>query len=180
MLNSLPSVAKVILMIEECPAMSVENVEIYAERNTLKIEKQIGFGIHGKVFALQHRGAQYVTVAKIFEEESPYERERDVYFRFTDLGITEIGRFSVPILIDYDDELLILQMTTVERPFCLDFASAYLDELPTYFPPFDENWHLDKENQFGSEDWPEVLAVVRELESLGILQTDVSPSNIAL
>lgn len=71
-------------------------------------------------------------------------------------------------------------MTLVTRPFCLEFASAYLDELPAYFPPFDENWHTEKENQFGNEDWPEVLAVVRELESLGIFQTDVSPSNIAL
>jgi hypothetical protein len=160
--------------------MSFDNVEIYAQRNTLKIEKQIGFGIHGKVFALLNRKLQYFTVAKVFEEESPYERERDVYFRLTELDVTEIGRFSVPILVDYDDELLILHMTTVERPFCLDFASAYLDELPAYFPPFGPEWHEEKENQFGSEYWPEVLAVVRELESLGIYQTDVSPSNIAL
>ncbi|MEM6279009.1 MAG: hypothetical protein AAF733_05995 [Verrucomicrobiota bacterium] len=86
----------------------------------------------------------------------------------------------MPVLVDYSEDLFILRMTIVERPFCLDFASAYLDELPPYFPPFDESWHLEKENQFGSERWPEVLAVVRELESLGIFQTDVSPSNIAL
>ena len=160
--------------------MAGENIEIYAKRNTLDIEKQIGFGIHGKVFTVLTSSTGYRMAIKEFEDEAPYERERDVYFHLAETSTEMIGKFHVPILVDYDDDLLILQMTVVKRPFCLDFASAYLDELPVYFPPFGPEWHAEKENQFGSEHWPEVLACVRELESLGIYQTDVSPSNIAL
>ena len=71
-------------------------------------------------------------------------------------------------------------MTLVPRPFVLDFASAYLDELPAWFPPFSREWWADKENQFGSEDFEKVREVLTELEVLGIFQTDVSPSNIAV
>lgn len=160
--------------------MAGENVEIYAKRNTLEIEKQIGFGIHGRVFTVFSRRSGYRMAIKEFEDEAPYERERDVYFRLAETETDMIGKFHVPQMVDHDDELLLLHMTVVKRPFCLDFASAYLDELPAYFPPMGQEWQDEKEDQFGSEHWPEVLACVRELESLGIYQTDVSPSNIAL
>ncbi|MDF1740753.1 MAG: hypothetical protein P1U86_16455 [Verrucomicrobiales bacterium] len=146
----------------------------------MDLGKQIGFGIHGRVFTVIGRTGNWLTAAKVFEDEAPFERELAVYHRLEESKIIRIGSFAVPLLIDFDTEEKIIEMTLVDRPFCLDFASAYLDELPAYFPPFDQAWHSDKENQFGSEHWPEVLAAIRELESLGIYQTDVSPSNIAL
>ncbi len=160
--------------------MTLESLEKYANRNTLTIGKQIGFGIHGTVYTLLSQEGRAPTAAKLFEDETPFEREVAVYRRLKDLEIYQVGNFNIPSLLGVDQEDLVLHISIVPRPFCLDFASAYLDELPDYFPPFDEAWHADKENQFGSEHWPEVLAAVRELESLGIYQTDVSPSNIAL
>lgn len=146
----------------------------------LNVGTQIGFGIHGRVFTFISIRTGYRTAVKAFDDLGPFERELAVYLRLRDLKISAVGIFTIPTLIDFDEESLLLRMTLVPRPFCLDFASAYLDELPAYFPPFGPEWHAEKEAQFGSEHWPEVLAAVRELESHGIYQTDVSPSNIAL
>ena len=165
---------------EEWPGMSLEVLERYAEDNMLEVDRQIGFGIHGRVYALISPSTRLESAVKLFDDESGFERELAVYQRLQENEIQWLGKFSVPLLLDFDEAVPLIHMTIVQRPFCLDFASAYLDELPSYFPPFDENWHREKENQFGSEKWPEVLSVVRELESLGIFQTDVSPSNIAL
>ena len=167
-------------MMEEWQDMVPEELQSYAQSNMLKVEKQIGFGIHGRVFLINSLIEENFSVAKVFDDDVYFERELAVYLRLRDLKIQKVGRFHVPGLVGFDPRCRLIEMTLVTRPFCLDFASAYLDELPSYFPPFDEDWHQDKENQFGSDSWPEVLAVVRELESLGICQTDVSPSNIAL
>lgn len=167
-------------MIEECPGMSSVDLDKYAESNTLVVERQIGFGIHGRVFSMRSEINQFRTAVKIFENETPFGRELAVYQRLQAQDVCRIGRFHVPLLVDFAPDLLLIRMTLVQRPFCLDFASAYLDELPDWFPPFDENWYREKEAQFGNENWPVILAAVRELQSLGIYQTDVSPSNIAL
>ena len=160
--------------------MTLEALKSYADSNTLRLGNQIGFGIHGRVHTLFSDENRAATAVKLFEDEAAFEREVAVYQRLKDLKIVRIGAFNVPILLDFVQVDFILHISIVPRPFCLDFASAYLDELPAYFPPFDQAWHADKENQFGSEHWPEVLAAIRELESHGIFQTDVSPSNIAL
>jgi hypothetical protein len=40
--------------------------------------------------------------------------------------------FNVPQLIGFDDELHVIEMTVVKRPFVLDFAAAYLDVRPEF------------------------------------------------
>jgi hypothetical protein len=83
-------------------------------------------------------------------------------------------------LIRADGELLVLEMTVVERPYLLDFAGAYLDEAT---PQFDdevwETWEADKREKFG-ERWSEVKAVLAALEDYGIYMLDVNPGNVAL
>ena len=70
-------------------------------------------------------------------------------------------------------------MTMVTRPFCLDFAAAFLDEIPSHYPPLDAAWLAEKREQFG-EDWEKVRLVLEKLKSIGIIQTDVSPTNISV
>ena len=76
-----------------------------------------------------------------FEHRSvePYLRERAVYERLRDAGVSEILGFNVPQLIRFDDELRIIEMSIVARPFVLDFAGAWLDTPPD-FP--EETWDL--------------------------------------
>jgi len=100
-----------------------------------------------------------------------------VYRRLAELGIAEILGFNVPQFISADDELLVIAMTIITRPFVLDFASAYLERPPRFPPDVLVQWEEDKREQFG-ERWETVLRILAELRALGIHQLDASPSNI--
>ncbi len=86
--------------------------------------------------------------------------------------------FHVPQLIRFDDELRVIEMTIVTRPFLLDFAGAYLDFPPQFSEEIWAHWQLEKREQF-EDRWPTVQAVLAALEELDIHMVDVSPSNIA-
>ena len=103
--------------------------------------------------------------------------ERDVYLRLRDLGIDLIQEHNVPQLIDYDDELLVIEMSVVVRPFVLDFGGAYLDRPPDYDEAILEEWRRQKEEQF-EENWPKAESILAELRSHGIYVADVNPGNI--
>lgn len=155
-----------------------ERLSGFARANNLQVIRQMGFGIHGRVF--QVAAPRSTAVVKVFESDDGYQRERDVYLRLREAEVTEIEGCNVPGLLEFSNELRLLQISLVIRPFCLDFAAAYLDALPSYFPPMGEEWEAEKREQFGEEDWPKVLRVLDELESYGIYQTDVTPTNISV
>ena len=46
-------------------------------------------------------------------------------------------------------ELLIVEMTVVARPLVLDFAGAYLDQVPEFPAGVLEDWEAAKQEQFG-------------------------------
>lgn len=150
----------------------------FAESRKLSIVRRIGFGIHGQIFAV--RGSTpFLTVVKVFETDEAYQRELDVYLRLRDAEILIISGCAVPVFIGSSDVQLTIWMTMVSRPYCLDFAAAYLDELPVGFPPMNAEWLVEKREQFGKE-WDRVCEVLAGLESLGIFQTDVTPANISV
>ena len=93
-------------------------------------------------------------------------------------GIGEIVGFNIPDLLGADDELRIIEMSLVARPFVLDFAGAYLDNAPEFSEEIWADWHAQKQEQFGRR-WPEVERVLFALRRLGIHLVDVTPSNIA-
>lgn len=98
----------------------------YAERTQLAIGGQLGFGVHGIVYKVQRQYQTGEWAIKVHEREADYCRERDVYLRLETLGVSEIRGCNVPELVDFDDKLLLIEMTVVPRPFILDFAGAYL------------------------------------------------------
>ena len=114
---------------------------------------------------------------KIHERSRPYFRERDVYLRLRDIGISEVEGHHVPELIDYDDDLLAIEITVVVRPFVLDFGGAYLDNPPDYDEEVLEQWERDKQEQF-EENWPHAASILETLKSYGIYVADVNPGNI--
>ena len=154
-----------------------ERLRAFARAGNLQVFRQMGFGVHGRVFMVG--GGLSPTVVKVCAEEEPYRRERNAYLRLRERGIDQLMGFHVPGLISCSDELRVLHMSLVTRPFCLDFAAAYLDSLPSDFPAMDFEWESAKLEQFGSEKWELVEGVLGELRSLGIYQTDVSPTNIS-
>jgi hypothetical protein len=144
----------------------------YATIRNLELGEQLGFGVHGIVFATNRKSA-----IKIHAQEAAYRRELNVYVRLREHGVERIREFSVPQLIDSDDSLLAIEMGIVTPPFVLDYAAAYLDDPPEFSEKILIEWEAEKREQF-EQRWPEVQSLLRALEVLGIYQTDVSPNNV--
>jgi hypothetical protein len=138
--------------------------------------RRLGSGIHGIVFLMRSERGDWRAV-KILGLCAAFERECEVYGRLRGLGVTEIRGHQVPILLRVDDALLAIEMSVVERPFVLDFASAYLDFPPKFAEGAME--HLDEEmrENFGFH-YEDARRILEELEEHGIYQTDPSPRNI--
>lgn len=155
----------------------IANVEAYVARRRLRLLERIGFGIHGIVFMVEGNAELGTAALKVHSAREPYVREREVYERLREMGVTEIRGFDVPSLLDCDDELLALKMTLVMPPFVLDFAGAYLDFPPQFSDEVWADWERKNQEQFGG-DWPMAQIILDDLRDIGIHMLDPSPSNI--
>ena len=153
----------------------------YAARHGLSVGEHIGFGVHGTVFVTESQMASgpVKAVIKAHERKEPYLRERDIYQRLQRHGVERIRGCHVPRLLRFDDELLVIEMTLVTRPFVLDFARAHLDQPLEFSEEVMADWLADKKEQFGAR-WPEVQAILRALQAYGVHMEDVTPGNISL
>ncbi len=156
-----------------------QRAERYCEEHGLFLGRPLGSGVHGSVFAVASQSETGGRSAiKVHERQRDYCRERDVYRRLLERGVTAIRGCTVPEMLACDDQLLVIEMTIVTRPFVLDFAGAYLDSRPDFSPEVLAEWREDKQEQFGPR-WPEVQAILRSLEGYGVYLVDVNPGNIA-
>lgn len=155
-----------------------QRAEAYALKNNLRLAERLGHGIHGIVYAAESNSRPGNVAIKAHRSEEGYCRERDVYLRLQELGIEEIFGLNVPRLTRFDDELWIVEMTIVSRPFLLDFAGAYLEPPPQFSDEIWQEWESEKRDQF-EHRWPKVREVMDALEQWDIYMIDVSPSNIA-
>ena len=156
----------------------IRNAQVYAARHQLRLAERLGFGIHGIIFVAENNSQGGKTAIKAHRSREPYQRECEVYERLRSAGVSEILGFNVPQIIRSDDELRVIEMTVVARPFVLDFAGAYLDVPPEFPEEAWAEWEAEKKEQFEAR-WPKVQAVLAALEELDIHMVDVSPSNIA-
>ena len=151
----------------------VRRSQEFAERHSLRINSRLGYGKDGTVWAISDS-----TALKVFRREERFARERAVYQRLEFHDVASIGGHNVPRLIGFDTTLLAIQMTIVERPFLLDFASAYLDGTAPVFPDdVMQEWLEDKKEQFGA-NWQKAASVLAGLRKYGIQMTDIHPGNI--
>jgi hypothetical protein len=151
--------------------IALQNATTYAARHNLRLADRLGFGIR------EHESKHDRSAIKAYNSAEFYLRERAVYQRLREAGVTELLGFHVPQFIGADDELYVIEMTIVTRPFVLDFAGAYLDHRPEFSEEAWAEWELNKQEQFG-DGWKTVLSVIDAFEQLGIYLVDVSPSNI--
>ncbi len=146
---------------------------VYASRRSVLLKHQLGYGADGTIFS-----TSVASAVKAFIRQEPYERELACYRRLMDRQVLDVRGHHVPQLINWDDELLIIEMTIVQQPFLLDFASAYLGVAPDFPPEVIEHWHMEKSEQFG-ERWEDVLRILAVLRGhYGIHLLDVNPGNI--
>ena len=145
----------------------------FAAKNDLALEEQLGYGVHGIVWSTDQK-----SVVKVHgSHRLYYERERDIYLRLREHDVRKVLEFHVPRLWVFDDELMALEIAIVQPPFVLDFAGAYLDQLPDFSPELLAEWEADKQEQFG-EFWSRARAVIAAFRRYGVYLSDVSPSNI--
>jgi len=86
--------------------------------------------------------------------------------------------FPNVLFFGFDDELRVIEMTIVARPFVLDFAGAYLDVRPEFPEDVWIAWEAEKREQF-EQRWRVVQAILEGFEEFGIYLLDVTPGNIA-
>jgi hypothetical protein len=117
------------------------------------------------------------TAVKAFERQANYTIELECYKRLTSAGVTAFGRFSVPRLVGFNDELWIIEIEIVFPPFIIDFAKSYLDSPPDYSPEVlaeDE----ERNREVFEDRWREVKSLLWALRQHGIYYMDAKPGNI--
>lgn len=147
-------------------------------RKNLRLDSTLGTGVQGSVWSTIFQSRSSHSAVKVHDAEHTYRRERDAYLVLREYNVTRVRDCTVPRLIDHDDDLLILEMSIVQRPFCLDFGGAYLD----YPPDFPEHVLEDVDRQHRElfeDDYDEMKTVLRELEKLDVYMIDVHPGNIS-
>ena len=159
-----------------------KRAEQYLAHRYLTFDSCLGVGTQGSVFVFNipsqtDNGLADQIAVKFHDAEIAYDRELGVYLRLRDLGIEDVCGHMVPQLIDFDDELLAIEMTIVSPPFCLDFGGAYLDRPPDYSPEVWADWREMKSEAF-EDNWPYVEKILAEFKSFGIHIADVNPGNI--
>ena len=155
-----------------------QRAETYATRKNLALDASLGTGIQGSVWSTIFKSRSGHSAIKVHDAEHTYRRERDIYLRLREYNVDYVRDCSVPRLLDHDDQLLILEMTIVKRPFCLDFGGAYLDYAPAYPDDILADEDL-KQRELFEDDYAEMKAVLHELEKFDIYMLDVHPGNIS-
>lgn len=136
------------------------------------MKHRLGFGKDGGVFSTSAASA-----VKAFERRDAFGCELACYLRLRKLGVDQVLGHHVPQLLDWDEELVVIEMTFVGAPFLLDFAGVRLDK-PCDFPPeVMEQWAEETREKFG-ERWPDVVAILDALTRYGIYMLDVHPGNV--
>ncbi len=149
------------------------NVARYAAQRGIQIEGVLGAGKDGTVY-----DTNLETAVKLHAVAENYARERDVYLRLLDCEITKICGLCVPVLRNYDDNLLIIEMTTVTPPYLLDFASAWLDKPPDFPQEVIDEWHERLCESFGDR-FPDIMNVLESLANdAGVYMLDIHPHNV--
>jgi hypothetical protein len=98
----------------------------YAARHHLVLVEPLGSGAHGTVHVAELESKHEQSAIKAFNAREFYFRERAAYERLREAGVSEVLGFHVPQLIRLDNDLHVIEMTIVTRPFVLDFAGLTL------------------------------------------------------
>jgi hypothetical protein len=139
----------------------------------MQLERTLGFGREAKVYV-----ASEGTAIKVHDDPNAFQTELLCYLRLMSHDISQVLGHNLPKLSDADEQLLVLEMSIVERPFLLDFGAARLDSAPDFPPEVLETWEQEKIEQFG-DNWPHAAAIIDWMRrNMGIYLLDIHPGNI--
>ena len=117
------------------------------------------------------------TVVKVHRYHERFQKELATYRRLAERKIVRLKGFEFPQLVNYDEELHILELSIVSPPYILDFAEVGLGKKPGNFDL--ERIEAQQSKQFGN-DWPDVKRLLEALMQVGIYYDDVHNRNIRL
>lgn len=146
----------------------------------LKLGPRLGNGKDGIVYST-FGSSQGPTAVKALARADLYRRELACYRRLAERAVCRPVRVcghNVPQLLGHNDELLVIKMTIVTRPYVLDFASAYLDHPPEFPAEFTEERNAHWADIF-EKRWPAVQVIMAEFRRDGIHLLDPSHKTIA-
>lgn len=156
----------------EIPAELQHRCNAYCQQYEREIEGLRGWGLHGYVWQTTQDG-----ILKVFFQQSSFRQELAVYLRLQARQVDRLQGFQIPILLNYDKDLFILELSYVRPPFVLDFADATLDTPPLELDVDSAEWISEKRSVYGQR-WPDVSRLLDALRHLGIFYTDVHSENI--
>jgi hypothetical protein len=137
------------------------------------IQGGLGSGIDGIVYQTSKS-----TAIKVHGSKVGYFKELRAYQRLLAHDIDAVAGFSVPRLLNYSDELAIIELTIVQPPCVIDFVSTYVDQPPDFTDEVWEQWKRNKKEEFGDK-WDEAAKVFYALrKSCSIYYMDLSPRNV--
>jgi len=150
----------------------------YIDARNAQILEQLGEGKDGHVFRIAHGSPLGTSAVKIFFNGEIYERERDAYFRLQLHDAYIIQGLNIPQLIDFDDILQVIEISIVQPPYIVDFASAYLDEPPDFGADRTEEAR-EKIRELFDDRANDVFSVLDQMQNAyGIWYFDAQPGNI--
>lgn len=149
---------------------------MYASSKQLAMPSELPFdgGDDGSVWYTDND-----TVIKAFLRTENYTHELTCYQRLKAGGITrKVRDFNVPELLDFWDDLLVIEMTPVFPPYILDFGKAYLAD-PRFPDHVLEEWH-ERMRFWWGDNVGEVRTALATLRRCGIWYYDAKPGNVML
>jgi hypothetical protein len=156
----------------EIPSNVLSRRDDFCESRSRSVVDLRGWGVDGYIWQTDKD-----SVVKVFRRSQQFVQERDVYLRLRQRQLYQLQGFRIPRLLDFDDDLLVLELTYIRPPYVLDFAGAALDRPPPGFDPHDADWITEQRRKFG-KDWPDVQRLLDALRQYGIYYTDVHTQNI--
>src|SRR2546425_8539165 len=91
----------------------IQNAQTFASQHQLQLAERLGFGILGIIFVAEDKSKAGKMALKVHRSAEPYLREREVYERLRDAGVSEILGFNVPQLIRFDDDRPIIRKSAM-------------------------------------------------------------------
>lgn len=153
-----------------------ERVVRYAVLRELNVidDMRLGYGSDGTVWQSLENSA-----IKAVHRMENYVVERACYQRLKRAGVGSLGGFTIPALLDFDDELQIIEMEIVSPPYLLDFGKVHLDRPPFYWNDSQMRANAYEEWRERFDDhWEDVACVLHMLEKYGIYYVDPRVANI--
>jgi hypothetical protein len=156
----------------QVPVKFQQRGETYCRLRAKQIAALRGWGVDGFVWQTSND-----SIIKVYRRSHLFESELAVYQRLSEHSVYRLRGFDIPILLDFDETVEVIEMSHVSPPYILDFAAATLGAPPAGFDHEDPHWHAEHARKFGA-DWPEVQRLLDALRQYGVHYTDVHAQNI--